>query len=245
MTRSALVTGASRGIGRGIAESLAKQGYALTITSRTISDLAALADDLRSLGSPEVVVETSDMSDLAALPGLVALHESRFATMDALIVNAGVGMIGPVAAFPLSRVQKVVDINFTAAYVLMQGALPLLRLAAQATPSRGAKVIALSSITGAYSEPNMAAYGASKAALLSLVETLNLEESAGGVTASAVAPGYVETDMSAWTTNKVPAYSMIKVADVVSVVDMLLELSSTTCIPRLVMSRSGSTGYEP
>jgi 3-oxoacyl-[acyl-carrier protein] reductase len=125
----------------------------------------------------------------------------------------------------------------------VQRSLPLLRAAAAADPERGAKVIALASITGVYAEPGLAVYGATKAALISFMETLNAEESAHGVTATAIAPGYVDTDMSAWVTDTIPAHAMIPVADVVAVADMLLSLSPRTAIPTIVMARSGTNGY--
>ncbi|WP_448638528.1 SDR family NAD(P)-dependent oxidoreductase [Geodermatophilus sp. URMC 63] len=86
--------------------------------------------------------------------------------------------------------------------------------------------------------------GATKAAVLSLVESLNAEESGNGVSATAIAPGFVETDMSAWTTDTIPADQMINVSDVVDVVDMLLRLSRNVFISRIVMARAGSSGHE-
>jgi 3-oxoacyl-[acyl-carrier protein] reductase len=237
------VTGASRGIGRGIAHRLARQGYGLTITSRTESDLVALAAGLIACGAPQVVYRAANMANPDELGDLVGVHGATFGTMDALIVNAGVGTAGSIGEFDLGRLDRLIGVNFTAGFVLMQGSLPLLRAAAAADRDRGAKIVALSSITGVYSEPELAAYGATKAALLSLVETLNLEESGNGVTASAVAPAFVNTDMTAYVADRVPADTMITVDDVVSVVDMLLGLSRHASITRVVMARSGTTGY--
>src|SRR5690606_12038575 len=101
----------------------------------------------------------------------------------------------------------------------------------------------MSSITGVFAEPGLAAYGATKAALISLAETLNAEESGGGVMATAIDPAYVNTDMSAWTTDTVPAEQMLDVADVVAVVRMLLELGRSASVTRIVLSRSGTSGY--
>ncbi|GAA4727746.1 3-oxoacyl-[acyl-carrier-protein] reductase [Nocardioides endophyticus] len=241
--RTALVTGASRGIGRGIALHLASQGYGLTITSRNDDDLAALASQLRSAGAPRVAHAACDMADRRSLPELMVLHGAHFEdSMDALVVNAGVGTAGPVDSVRMDRFDKMIDVNLTSGLVLIQSALPLLRAAAAADPERGAKIVALSSITGAYAEAGFAAYGASKAALLSLVETVSLEESGNGVTATAVAPAYVDTDMAAWITDEIPAHTMIPVADVVAVVAMVLGLSRNTAITRIVMGRSGTSG---
>jgi NAD(P)-dependent dehydrogenase (short-subunit alcohol dehydrogenase family) len=241
--KTALVTGASRGIGRGIAQRLAERGFGLTITSRSAGDLDRVAADLRSAGSPDVGYRECDMADRAAIADLMATHTSRFgSTMNSLVINAGVGTAGPIGSFRLDRFDKTIDVNLTSALLLIQGALPSLRAAAAEDQVQGAKIIAMSSITGVYAEAGLAVYGASKAALLSLVETVNLEESSAGVTATAVAPAYVDTDMAAWITDKIPAHTMIPVADVVSVVDMILGLSRSTAITRVVMGRSGTSG---
>jgi NAD(P)-dependent dehydrogenase (short-subunit alcohol dehydrogenase family) len=135
------------------------------------------------------------------------------------------------------------NVNFVSPFVLVQRALPLLRAAAESDLEGGAKVIALASVAGVHAESGLAAYGASKAALISLMEALNVEESSRGVNATAIAPGFVNTDMSAWVTDVVSADTMIQIADVVEVVNMLLQLSRTACITKIVMSRSGTSGY--
>jgi 3-oxoacyl-[acyl-carrier protein] reductase len=241
--RTALVTGASRGIGHGIAQSLARQGYGLTITSRSEADLEALAAELRDTGAPRVAYGAADMADRAGLDGIVDLHRKAFGSMNALILNAGVGSAGTVETFRMNRFDKVVQINVGSALMLVKHALPLLRTAAGTDRARGAKVIGLSSITGEYAEPGLAVYGATKAALISLMESLNVEESANGVTATAIAPGWVDTDMADWIKDSIPAETMIGVDDVVAIVDALLSLSRRTSITKIVMSRSGTNGY--
>ncbi len=240
---SALVTGASRGIGRGIAFGLATAGVELTITSRTASDLEILRHELLAAGSPQVVFEAVDLADEDALAGLVELHGEHFSSMDALVVNAGVGTGGDVATFPMRRVQKTVQVNLTSAMRLVQHALPLLRSAAAADPVRGAKIIGLSSITGVYAEHGLAVYGATKAALISFLETVSLEESANGICATSIAPAYVDTDMAAYVSDRIPTTEMIPVSDVVNVVMMLMNLSANSVINRIVVARRGTTGY--
>ena len=241
--KSALITGASGGIGRGIAAHLAGLDYALTIASRQESALRNVAAELTAAGAADVTLAPVDMAARDALPSIVELHEKAYGSMHALVLAAGVGTSGPVGELPLHRFDKTMAVNIGAAFVLLKKALPLLRRGAAEDTDHGAKIIALASITGVYVEPGLAAYGASKAALISLIETLNAEESGGGVTATAIAPAYVDTNMSAWVQDRIPADSMIGVADVVEVAAMLLRLGRTASISRIVVSRSGTNGY--
>lgn len=242
-SRSALVTGASRGIGLGIARMLARRGHALTVGGRDGRRLDEAAAELRALGSPQVIACAGDLAD-PAYPGMLAAgHADAFSSLDCLVLNAGVGTAGPLVDYPLGRFDKSVAVNFRAPFVLVQAALPMLRAAAATDPGRGARVIALSSITGVYPEAGLAAYGATKAALRSLVATLNAEESGRGVSATAIAPGYVETDMSAWVTDQVPAEQMIPVADIVGLAESLVGLSGRSVIPEIVVSRAGAPGF--
>jgi NAD(P)-dependent dehydrogenase (short-subunit alcohol dehydrogenase family) len=241
--RSALVTGASRGIGLGIAQLLAARDFALTVGARDEARLATAAGGLRRGGAPEVVTEPGDLADPTYLERLVAAHADAFGTLSCLVLNAGVGTAGDVADLPVHRFDKTVAVNLRSPFVLLQRCLPLLRAAAAADPDRGARVVVLSSITGVYAEPGLAAYGATKAALNSLVEAVNAEESGRGVTATAIAPAYVETDMSAWVRDRVPAERMVPVSDVVGLVDALVGLSARSVVPRLVISRAGTSGF--
>jgi 3-oxoacyl-[acyl-carrier protein] reductase len=241
--RSALVTGASRGIGLGIARMLASRGHALTIGARDAGRLDETAAGLRALGAPEVIACAGDLADPAYPDALATVHARAFPRLDCLVLNAGVGTAGPLSHYPLARLDKTVAVNFRAPFALIQATLALLRAAAEANPDRGARVIALSSITGVYPEPGLAAYGATKAALRSLVATLNAEESGRGVSATAIGPGYVETDMSAWVTDQVPAACMIPVADIVGLTESLVALSARSVVPEIVVSRAGAPGF--
>lgn len=240
--KTALVTGASRGIGNGIARDLARQGYGLTVSSRSGADLDALADTLLADGSPKVIRHAVDLADRDLLPALVAAHREAFGAMDVLVLGGGVGTSGAFQSMPERRIDKTMAVNFTSAISVIQHALPLLRQAA-ATSERGARVVLFSSITGVYAEAGLAVYGASKAALVSLAASLNVEESGNGVMFSAIAPAYVDTDMSAWTTDAIPADMMIPVEDIVTVVRALLDLGRRTSITDLIVSRSGASPY--
>lgn len=241
-SKTALVTGASRGIGRGIALDLAQQGYGLTITSRSTEDLESTAGELRTVGAREVVTHACDLADQAALPALVAAHRKNFGDMDALVLSGGVGTAGAFEHLSQRRIDKTLAVNLNSTFAIIQQALPLLRTASKASEN-GSRVVLLSSITGVYAEAGLAVYGASKAALVSLAGSLNAEESVNGVMFTALAPAYVATDMSAWVSDQVPVETMIPVADIVAVVRMLLCLTSNTSITEIVVSRSGASPY--
>lgn len=238
-----MVTGASRGIGRGIALRLAQEGWDLTVAARDRERLESTADELRAAGAAEVLVVPADMADPVAAESIVDAHAEKFGALDAAILNAGMGVSGLIAEMPLRRLDKMITVNLKSPMAIVQRALPLLRATAAASPQRGAKVIALASITGVYSEPGLAAYGATKAALLSMIKTLNVEESGHGVVATGLAPGYVDTDMSGWVHDRIPAESMITVADIVEIVAALLKMSSKSVVSELVIARSGIDGY--
>lgn len=233
--RSALVTGASRGIGAAIADRLAASGWDLTISARGIEALNETAQRLAAHGG-RVEVVPADMSDEAEVTALAAAHAEAFGRCDALVLNAGMGQRGAIGEFLPRRFDKLYQVNVRAPFVLMQELLPTLRSTAES--AKAAKVIAVSSITGVYPEPELAAYGATKAALISLCETFNLEESENGVSATTIAPGYVDTDMSGWT--GIPAEEMISATDVAVLVQSVTELSRYAVVPNMVITRPGS-----
>ena len=241
--KTALVTGASRGIGLGIAHRLARLGYSLTITARDATRLDAVAAGLRSAGGGEVVAIAADMSDEEGVARVLNEHSDRFGVLSALLLNAGVGTAGALSDSSARRLDKTLAVNVRAPFQLIQGALPMLRAGALADPERGAKVIALASITGVYAEAGLSVYGATKSALIALLAALNAEESGNGVTATAIAPGYVDTEMSAWIHDRIPPGEMLAVGDVVEMVDSLLRLSARAVVPSIVMSRAGTGGY--
>ncbi|WNI19015.1 SDR family NAD(P)-dependent oxidoreductase [Actinacidiphila sp. ITFR-21] len=239
---SALITGGSRGIGLGVASALAARGWGLTLCARDPARLAAAGAELRSLGG-RVESVAGDAADEACLAAAVDRHEAAYGSMNALVLAAGVGSAGPLAGYPVRRIDKQFAVNVRAPFVLVGRALPLLRAGARDDPARGGRIVALTSIEGVHPEPGLAVYGASKAALISLVRSVNAEEAARGVTASAISPGYVDTDMSAWVADRIPPGSMITVADIVRTVDLVLSLSPSAVIPHLVINRVGGGPY--
>ncbi|WP_280266805.1 SDR family NAD(P)-dependent oxidoreductase [Nocardia wallacei] len=240
MKHSALITGGSRGIGAEIARRLAGEGFAVTIAARTADPLEQTAQRLRAETGADVHPVAANMTDSEQVTALVDAHADRCGGMDLLVLSAGTGTASPVAEMMPKARERMLDVNFRAPLTLIQAALPLLRASAAADPQRGAKIVAISSITGVVGEPGLAAYGATKAALISLCETVSLEESAHGVSATALSPGYVDTDMSAWKHGELDPSAMLPTADIAELVLAISRLSARAVVPNIVISRAGT-----
>ena len=225
MERAALVTGGSSGIGLAIAEALRDEGYRLTLASRRPEKIEAAA---RSLGAEAVAADVSSEDDCVRL---VAAHRERFGRLDVLVNSAGVGIAGRVEDLSTKHWDLQLGVNLRGAFLVTREALPLLR-------ESGGLVVNLASIAGTMPTPGLAAYGASKAALISLTTSLNAELEADGVRVTAICPGFVDTPMAQWS--GLDPGEMIRPQDCAEVVRMLLRLSPHARIPEVVVQRMGS-----
>jgi 3-oxoacyl-[acyl-carrier protein] reductase len=242
MSPSALITGATRGIGRGVAQRLAELGWSLTISGRDEQRLDVARRELETLGVT-VIAGAGDQADESTLDRLIELHSDAFGSMNALVLAAGVGSAGPIVGFPLRRFDKQFAVNVRAPFALVSRALPLLRQGAVDAPDGGGRIIALASVEGVYPETGLAAYGAAKAGLISLVRSINIEEGGNGVVATAISPGFVNTDMSAWTAGTIPVDTMLPVGDIVKVVELVLSVSRSAVLPHIIINRAGASAY--
>jgi 3-oxoacyl-[acyl-carrier protein] reductase len=236
----ALITGASRGIGYAIAAALADLGWDLTICARSAAPLREAGDRLRATGA-DVLPVVADLSEPDAADRLADRHLERSGRTDCLVLNAGMGLTGPWADFPARRLSRMLQVNVETPYLLVQRLLPSMRDTAAAAADRGVRVVAISSMAGVVSQPHSSAYGASKAALISLCETLNVEESENGICATAISPGFVDTDMTAWVRDRVDPGQMIRASDVAEIVLSLIRMSRWSVVPNIVVSRPGPT----
>ena len=181
------VTGSSRGIGRGIAEHLARGGARLVVHARTREALADVTAVVESLGS-DVLGVTGDVRDEAALGEAVAAIGERFGRLDGVVANVGGAAFGALADLDVERFRRQLDLNLTAAFATVRASYPLLR------ESRGAAVLV--SATGATSAtPLFGAYGAAKAGVEHLTGSLAAEWGPE-VRVNCVSPGLIRTEGS-------------------------------------------------
>ena len=224
--RAALVTGGSSGIGRAIARTLRDEGFELTLASRTPDKVA---DAARELDAHAVAANVADED---ACEQLVREHAERFGRLDVLVNSAGIGIGGTAEQLTAKRWNLQFDINLRGAFFVTRAALPLLR------ESKGL-VVNLASIAGTIPTPGLAAYGASKAGLISLTHSLNRELDEDGIRVCAICPGFVDTPMAEWT--GLPGEEMIQPEDCAEVVRMLLRLSPAARVPQVVIERLGDS----
>ena len=144
---SAMITGATGGIGRAIASRLARTGYRLTLSGRDEAALAKVASDLAD-SDAELHVVPADMTAEDDVRALARSHAEQFGSMDLLVLSAGTGTSGRIAGYPMRRFDRQISVNVRAPFALVQECLPALRRAAVARPAHGARIAAIASMVG-------------------------------------------------------------------------------------------------
>ncbi len=185
----ALVTGASRGLGWAMAESLARCGAHVVLNAR---DAPALERRVMSLQAQGLSGEAAafDVTDTAAAERCVDDIVARHGRIDILVANAGINHRAPITDFGLSDFQRVLDTNLTSVWVLCKAA------ARYMLPQRRGRIILTGSISAINARPTVSAYVASKGAVHSLTKQLAVELASANVTVNCIAPGFFATEMN-------------------------------------------------
>ena len=188
--RTAFVTGASRGIGRACALALAEAGARVIVAARTADKLEEVASEIRAGGHEAYAVEL-DLSSPESIQAAFAKASSEFGRVDILVNNAGVTRDGLALRMKKADWDAVLNTNLSGAFFSIQQVLQgMLR-------ARWGRIINIASVVGEMGNPGQANYVASKAGLIGLTKSLALELSSRNITVNAVAPGFIETDMTA------------------------------------------------
>ena len=184
--QTAWVTGASSGIGRALALELTRSGVRVAATARRAEDLATLAAEAAAEGGTIFPVP-GDVTDADAMTRCAREAEAAFGRIDLAVLNAGVFI--PVAAEPFDAgaFRKTFDVNLNGAVNCLAAALPAM------TARRSGRILIVASVTGYGGLPSSAAYGATKAALNNLAESLKFDLDHLGVTIQVANPGFVDT----------------------------------------------------
>ena len=232
--RSAIVTGASGGIGRAITDVLREEGFAVTMVGRDPDKLRSAAEATAEINGPEVNWLAGSVAEEGFLDDVVASHGERFGSLDLLVNNAGVGGARAVGELTSEFVDAQFAVNTRAVILLTNKSLPLLRKAVGARGS--AQVVNTSSNAGKRGEAMLAAYSASKSAVIGFTEALHDELAGEGIKATAICPGLTDTPM-ADEAREGGAVEMITPRDVAETVRMTTRLSRACIIPEIVLLR--------
>lgn len=188
--RIALVTGASQGIGRACALELARRGATVALAARNEAKLAEAVAEIEAVGGRAAAFAV-DLASEDSIKAAAAALLARFGKIEILINNAGVTHDGLMLRMKRADWESVLATNLTGAFFLTQALLgPMLK-------NRWGRIVNLSSVVGRTGQAGQVNYAASKAGLIGITRSLAREVASRGITVNAVAPGYIETPMTA------------------------------------------------
>ena len=188
--KTALVTGASQGIGRAIALRLAAEGARVVLSARNQSKLEAVAAEMTAAGSPEPIVQVLDVGQEESIKSGAKAILAICGTVDILVNNAGITRDGLLMRMKRADWDDVISTNLTGTFLLTQALLsPMVK-------ARWGRIINITSIVGQTGQAGQANYSASKAGLIGFTKSMARELASRTITVNAVAPGYIETAMT-------------------------------------------------
>jgi len=221
--RAAIVTGASSGIGLATARVLAEEGYAVTMSARRPEKLDGAVAGLAADGF-DVQAVAANVADEAAVVKVVDAHRDRYGRLDVLVNNAGVGIGALVGEIQSKHLDMQLAINLRSIVLFYRESLAMLQAAA--AEHHNAIVVNTSSISG-------------KHGVVGWTEAMNKELSGEGIKSIALCPAFVDTPMTDFVKEQVPAEEMIQAQDIAEAVRYLLKVSPACVIPEMMFVRPG------
>lgn len=189
MTKSVLITGATRGLGKGMARQFAARGYQLALTGRNLDDLEKLAAELKAQ-SPQICIRALDVTEYDAVPQVLRSCAEELGGLDIVIANAGVAFAAKAGQGLFEQMRTTIDINLTGAIATSEAAVELFR-----SQGRG-QLVGVSSVAALRGMRGHGAYSASKAGFSKYLEALRCETFAEPLIVTELAPGYIDTDLN-------------------------------------------------
>jgi 3-oxoacyl-[acyl-carrier protein] reductase len=193
--RVSLVTGASRGIGRAIARAFAAEGARVVLAARDAAKLAEAVAEIRASGGQAEALAL-DVGDRASVEAGIASVVAAHGRIDHLVNNAGVTRDNLLLRMKDAEWQQVIETNLTGSFLCTQAVLkPMIK-------QKSGRIVTITSVVGLAGNAGQANYAASKAGLIGFTKSVAREVASRGITANAIAPGFIETDMTAAMTEK-------------------------------------------
>jgi 3-oxoacyl-[acyl-carrier protein] reductase len=232
----ALVTGASRGIGRGIALALADAGAQVALAARSPDRLRSVEREIRERGGKAVglPVDLAEEPQIEALFGRLA---ETYGRLDILINNAGIGLFGALSDFSAGDFDQLVAVNLKAVFLCCRQAMRLM------SPRQTGYIINISSVVGFKGYPNQSIYTATKHGVMGITKSLAVEAQPHGIRVSAVLPGGTDTDMRALGRPDLKRSELLQPEDIAQTVLFLLSLSPRAAIDQIYVRRRNSAPF--
>jgi 2-dehydro-3-deoxy-L-rhamnonate dehydrogenase (NAD+) len=226
--RTAIVTGAARGIGLAIARRLIRDGLRVALADVDIETARYQADALQAAGAGALAVRT-DVTDPVGVEAMVGTVLERWGHLDVLVNNAGIaGRSAPVQDLSLEEWQQVIAVDLTGVFLCCQAAVRAM------LPRASGRIVNVASIAGKEGNPNLAPYSAAKAGVIGLTKALGKELAQSGILVNAVTPAVIETDILRQVSEEMVQYMvgripMGRVGRPEEVAELVAWLSSPAC----------------
>lgn len=189
MSKSVLITGATRGLGEGLARQFASRGYKLALTGRNPEELARLQSELQ-VSSPQVCTRVLDVLDYDAVATVLRDCAGELGGLDIVIANAGIAIAARAGEGKFEEMRATIDVNLTGAMATSEAALTLFR-----EQGRG-QLVGITSVAALRGMRGQGAYSASKAGFSKYLEAVRVETHKEPITVTELAPGYIDTDLN-------------------------------------------------
>ena len=189
MTKSVLITGASRGLGEGLARQFAARGYRLALIARNPADLEKLKQELQDQ-SPQICTRALDVANFESIPAVLRDCAQELGGIDIVIVNAGIAIAAKAGRGKFSTMRNIIDVNLNGAIATSEAAIEMFR-------EQGAgQLVGITSVAALRGMPGQGAYSASKAGFSKYLEAVRCETLREKIIVTDLAPGYIDTDLN-------------------------------------------------
>lgn len=228
--RTAVVTGAGRGIGRAVSLALAQAGARVVLAARTAAQIEAVAAEIARAGGRAVPVP-ADVADETSIAALFDRVRREFGGLDVLVNNAGIGRYGPTETFAAVDFDAVIATNLRGTFLCCREAVRMMK------PRRSGVIVNVSSVVGIKGYPQQAAYTASKHGVTGLTKSLAAEVQKDGIRVCVVHPGGVDTELASQARPDLDRSLLLRPEDVAGAVMYLVTLSDRASVDEIHLRR--------